>query len=148
MTADTTGKITLVVRESIRAKPERLFAAWTEPEQLKAWWGPENVTCIGAEVELRVGGRYRIGNRFPDGKVLWIAGRFESIEAPRKLVYTWSIEGAGGEPERVTVEFEPLGELTEVRVTHERIADEAARDMHRLGWQGCLQGLQELLAPG
>jgi uncharacterized protein YndB with AHSA1/START domain len=106
------------------------------------------VSCIGAEVELRVGGRYRIGNRFPDGKVLWIAGRFEAINAPRKLVYTWSIEGTGREAERVTVEFLPQGDVTQVRVTHERIADEAARDMHRLGWEGCLRGLKEHLAPG
>lgn len=148
MAADKTGSVTLVVRESIRATPERLFAAWTEPGQLQAWWGPDDVTCVGAEVELRVGGRYRIGNRFPDGKVLWIAGRFEAIDTPRKLVYTWSIEGAGREAERVTVEFVSQGETTEVRVTHERITDEATADMHRLGWQGCLRGLREHLEAG
>ena len=63
--------MTLVVRKTIPATPERLFAAWTEPSQLQKWWGPEGVVCIGPEVDLRVGGQFRIGNKFLDGKILW-----------------------------------------------------------------------------
>src|SRR5216683_3839213 len=84
--------VTLVIRKTIRAKAERLFAAWTIPAQLKLWWGPQGVKCIDAEVDLRPGGRYRIANQLPDGKILWITGEFEVIEAPRKLVYTWRVE--------------------------------------------------------
>ncbi len=82
---------TLVVRRIIQATPERLFKAWTDPEQLKKWWGPQSVTCVDAEVDLRVGGRYRIANQFPDGKLLWISGEFQLIEPPHKLAYTWRI---------------------------------------------------------
>jgi len=95
--------VTLVVRKTIRAKPERLFAAWTIPAQLKLWWGPQGVKCIGAEIDLRRGGRYRIANQLPGGKILWITGEFEVIEAPRKLVYTWRIEPETESSERVTV---------------------------------------------
>jgi uncharacterized protein YndB with AHSA1/START domain len=73
--------ITLVVRKTIRATRERLFDAWTQPIQLRQWWGPEDVECLDAEVDLRVGGRYRIANRFPDGRVVWITGEFELIES-------------------------------------------------------------------
>ena len=66
--------VTLVVRKTIRAKPERLFAAWTIPAELKLWWGPQGVKCIEAEIDLRRGGRYRIANQLPDGKFLWITG--------------------------------------------------------------------------
>jgi uncharacterized protein YndB with AHSA1/START domain len=66
--------ITLVVRRTIRATPERLFEAWTEPAQLRRWWGPQDVECLDAQVDLRVGGQYRIANRFPDGRIVWIAG--------------------------------------------------------------------------
>lgn len=98
--------------------------------------------CIDAEMDLRPGGRYRIGNQLPDGKVLWITGEFEEIERPRKLVYTWRIEGQEArDAERVTVQFEESGGFTEVTVTHERIASEELRDMHRDGWVGCLAGL-------
>jgi uncharacterized protein YndB with AHSA1/START domain len=135
--------VTLVVRKTIRAKAERLFAAWTIPAQLKLWWGPPGVKCIEAEVDLRRGGRYRIGNQLPGGKILWITGEFEMIEAPRKLVYTWRIEPETENSERVTVQFEPSGNDTEVIVTHERIASEELRKMHEQGWFGCLQSLAE-----
>jgi uncharacterized protein YndB with AHSA1/START domain len=139
---------TLVVRKTIQASPERLFAAWTEPEQLRAWWGPEGVVCIEAEVDLRPGGRYRIGNQFPDQSVLWIVGEFEAVEPPRRLVYTWRVEGISQAPERVTVQFDSRGAATEVIVTHDRIASRELRDQHLHGWEGCLAGLAEYVSAG
>jgi len=135
------GTIALVLRRVIRATPERLFAAWTEPSQLRCWWGPEGVTCEGAEVDLRVGGRYRIDNLFPDGRVVVLMGEFEVIERPNRLTYTWRVDGSSGDSERVTVRFEPRDGATEVIVTHERIPDEIVREQHRRGWEGCLEGL-------
>lgn len=135
----------LIIRRSIRASPERIFDAWTQPEQLKRWWGPNSVECIDAEVDLRVGGRYRIANQFPDGKTLWISGEFEAIERPHKLVYTWRVGAQAAGTERVTITFEARGEETEVMVTHERIATDAMRDMHQQGWVGCLDGLVDYL---
>jgi uncharacterized protein YndB with AHSA1/START domain len=135
--------LTLVVRKVIRASPERLFAAWTEPAQLRRWWGPAGVECTDAEVDLRVGGGYRIANRFADGRVVWIAGEFEVIEPPRRLVYSWRLEGQPGaaESERVTVRFDSHEAGTEVVVSHERIATTEDRDQHTAGWEGCLEGL-------
>ena len=135
------GTIALVLRRVIRATPERLFEAWTEPSQLRCWWGPEGVTCEGAEVDLRVGGRYRIDNLFPDGRVVVLMGEFEVIERPNRLTYTWRVDGSSGDSERVTVRFEPRDGATEVIVTHERIPDETVREQHRRGWEGCLEGL-------
>jgi uncharacterized protein YndB with AHSA1/START domain len=142
----TPSTVTLTVRRSIRASAERLFEAWTQPEQLKQWWGPVSVACIDATVDLRVGGGYRIANQFPDGRVLWIVGEFESIEPSKKLVYTWRLESTEGAPERVTVTFEARGEQTEVVVTHERIPTKGMRDMHEQGWMGCLDGLAEFVS--
>jgi len=137
--------LTLVVRRTIRATAEQLFEAWTQPDHLKNWWGPGNVKCVDAAVDLRVGGAYRIGNQFPDGKVLWIAGEFELVDPPHKIVYTWRVETESQEFERVTVQFEPRDGATEVIVVHERIPDTARRDSHEGGWQGCLDGLAEYL---
>lgn len=148
--------LTLVVRRTIRATPERLFAAWTEPAQLRRWWGPAQVDCPVAEVDLRVGGRYRLANKFPDGSVWWIGGTFEAVAPPRLLVYSWELSpgeiapGGAAPPaqavERVTVRFEPKGDATDVVVTHERIADDAARVSHEQCWLGCLDGLAEFLS--
>ena len=133
----------LIVRRTIRATPEVLFAAWTQPSQLIQWWGPAGVDCVDAQVDLRVGGVYRIANRFSDGRVVWISGEFESIEPPHRLVYTWQLEPNANAPERVTVRFEAHGDATEVVIHHERIADPEARRGHELGWSGCLDGLAE-----
>lgn len=136
--------ITLVVRRTIRASPERLFDAWTQPAHLLKWWGPAGVECVDAQVDARVGGRYRIGNRFPDGRVLWIAGEFERIEPPSLLVYTWRVEPQEA-AERVTVRFDRRDKATDVVIVHERIADPAARDMHERGWRECLEGLDAFM---
>jgi uncharacterized protein YndB with AHSA1/START domain len=138
---------TLVVRRRINATPEKLFAAWTQPEQLMRWWGPQGVACTAAEIDLRVGGTYRIANQFPDGTVIWIAGVFEVIEPPRRLTYTWRLESQSGLVERVTVCFEGLGASTEVVITHERIANETARTSHEQGWDGCLDKLVKYAEP-
>lgn len=140
-----TDSITLEVRRTIRARPERLFAAWTTPQQLRQWWGPPHVECSGAAVDLRVGGRYFIDNRLPDGTVLRIEGEFERIEPPTALVYTWRL-GDGASSERVTVRFLACPEGTEVCVTHERVASRPAAQEHERGWEGCLDGLVRLVA--
>jgi uncharacterized protein YndB with AHSA1/START domain len=131
----------LVARRLIRASPAFLFEAWTRAEQLTRWWGPAGVTGPEAAVDLRVGGGYRIANRFPDGRLVWIAGEFEVVTPPDLLVYTWRIEPQQ-RSERVTVRFQARGEATEVIVIHENIADAAARQSHEGGWDGCLAGLQ------
>src|SRR5262249_32889668 len=102
----------LVVRKTIRATAQYLFDVWTQPEHIKRWWGPANVTCVEATVDLRIGGGYRLGNRLPDGTVLWIVGQFEVIDPPHKLVYTWRLESETQGYERVTVLFEPRGDAT------------------------------------
>ena len=122
---------TLVVRRMIHATPETLFAAWTEPGHLVHWWGPQGVSCPAAEVDLQAGGSYRIANRFPDGTLVWIAGVFEVVEPPHRLIYTWRLESQSKTTERVTVRFEPHDASTEVIVTHERIDGAATRARHQ-----------------
>jgi uncharacterized protein YndB with AHSA1/START domain len=144
--AESDAVPSLIVRRWIRAAPERLFAAWTDPTLLVHWWGPRDVTCIGAEVDLRVGGAYRLANRLPDGAVLYIAGEFERIAPPHELVYTWRLESVPNPVERVTVRFTPRDGGTDVIVVHDRVRDPALREQHAAGWEGCLEGLAELMA--
>jgi len=138
--------LSLTVRRTIRAAAERVFAAWTQPGRLTDWWGPEPITCPSAEVDLRVGGRYRIANRYSNGTMIWIVGEFERVEPPHVLIYSWSLEPGPPMSSRVTVQFEPRSEdVTEVIVCHERLPDAALRDMHEQGWNGCLAGLAAYL---
>jgi uncharacterized protein YndB with AHSA1/START domain len=140
--------VVLVVRRTIRASAESLFEAWTRPEHLRVWWGPRPVTCSDAEVDLRVGGRFRIVNALPDGKTVTIDGEFQEIKPPHKLVYTWRMGEQAEGSSLVTVRFEARGETTEVVVVHENIPDVAVRDSHAAGWQGCFDGLEAFFLPG
>ena len=133
-------------RRTVRAAPARVFAAWTEAAELQRWWGPRPVTCAGAEIDLREGGRYRIGNRLPDGRLLWIVGVFERIAPPRLLTFSWRVEPGPDEVSRVTVRFEPKDGGTEVIVIHEQVPSEAIRADHERGWVGCLDGLEAMFA--
>jgi uncharacterized protein YndB with AHSA1/START domain len=138
--------IVLITRRTISASPSRLFDAWTQPEQLRDWWGPQPVTCSSAQVDLRVGGRYEITNLLPDGATLVITGEFERVDPPHLLVYSWHAGDDQGS--RVTVRFEPRGEATEVIVIHERIPNANIRQSHEAGWNGCLDGLERHFATG
>jgi uncharacterized protein YndB with AHSA1/START domain len=146
---DTSGSLVLVVRRTIRAGSERLFDAWTRATELMSWWGPQSVRCTAAEIDLRVGGRYRIENQRADGARVTIAGEFTLIDRPRRLAYTWTVTpGPSTAAERVTVRFDAKGpDLTEVIVTHERITSPTARASHEDGWIGCLEGLARHAEP-
>jgi uncharacterized protein YndB with AHSA1/START domain len=139
------GRLLLESRKFVAANPDRVFRAWTDPVELAKWWGPAGVRCIAAEIDLRVGGIYRIGNELPDKTVIWIAGVFERIERPNLLVYTWSTDAQSPARELVTVRMNAQADGTEVIVTHERIESQALRDRHAEGWAGCLDGLASYL---
>lgn len=125
----------------------RLFRAWTDAEELKKWFGPVGYATPIAEVDLRVGGKYRLGmRRLPDGDIFYLTGTYREVRAPEKLVYTWFWVN---EPELgetvVTVEFRLRGNSTEVVVTHDLFPNQKMRDDHDKGWNSCLGRLPEVL---
>lgn len=132
----------LAIRRTYDAPLARVYAAWTDPEEMKHWMGPPGGT-VDAEVtcDLRVGGRYRIVMHAAGGETHRVGGTYREIVADRKLVYTWAWESTPERESLVTVVFRPLGQRTEVLLTHERFADRDARDRHHHGWDGCLERL-------
>ena len=134
------SEYSLTVERTGRGTPRRVFDAWTTPDLMLNWWGPEGVRAVGIETDLSVGGAYRIGNVLPTGATVWIGGAFDEIRAQSLPVYTWAVEPETPR-ERVTVRFHEVAHGTCVVVTHERIPNEAAREQHTLGWAGCMDGL-------
>lgn len=66
----TSPATTLRVARSFAAPREKVFRAWTDPEELKKWFGPVGYSTLIAEVDLRVGGKYRLGMRkLPGGDI-------------------------------------------------------------------------------
>lgn len=133
----------LVLSRTLAAPREKVFHAWTDAQALRQWWaaGPGFTPTI-AEVDLRVGGRYRLGMRAPGQDADYVvAGTYREVQQPARLVYTWAWEGTGAPETLVTVEFHDRGSHTEMVLTHEQFADAADRDRHATGWVGCLDSL-------
>jgi len=81
----------LQLSKVIAADPETVFRAWTDPEQVKLWSCPEGVMIDDVQIDLTVGGQYRICMKGDEGA--WTAvGTYREIEPPRRLVYTWDWE--------------------------------------------------------
>lgn len=138
----------LTVSQLVSAPPETVFRAWTVPSEIRKWWAPEDFTVPFVEVDLQVGGEYRLGLQRPDADPFHATGSYREIDAPRKLVFTWRWEpdqfGTG--ETLVTIEFRAHGQKTEVVLTHEGFPSAEARDEHQKGWTSCLERLGEVIS--
>jgi len=141
--------IVLEMNRSIRTSPQKVFEAWTDPTQLQKWFAvSEGFTTPIAEMDLKVGGRYRLGMKAPgDNPLLVVGGVYREIVRPKKLVFTWRWEsGDPNEPEMlVTVEFLEHNGITDILLRHELFKDIPQRDKHGEGWAGCLDNLERLI---
>jgi uncharacterized protein YndB with AHSA1/START domain len=125
----------------IDAPREEVFRAWTEPEQIRQWWGPGEFTCPEAEVDLRAGGRYRLAMKPVHGEPFIVSGTYREVEPPVRLVYTWRWESgpaADGSESLVTVEFNDDGERTELVLIHSDFPEAHGPAPYRMGWEGGL----------
>ena len=133
-------KTRLQVRSVYNVPVAKVYAAWTDPEQVKHWMGPsDDFGETEVTSELRVGGRYRLVMHSPSGELHKVGGTYREIVPNKKLVYTWAWESTPDRESLVTVEFKPSGNGTELIVTHEQFADTEARDKHQQGWNGCIE---------
>ena len=144
---------TLRVTRLIKAPRERVFAAWTTPEEIMKWFGPDGCKVLSAKVDLRTGGQYRIRvEGCENNGRMAVSGVYREIKAPSRLVYTWSwtdeSEAETSEPvdTLVTVDFLDKEGFTEVQITHDRFPNSDMRDRHSHGWTGTLEKLDRLLA--
>ncbi len=144
----STDRHTLRVVRQLGAGRAAVFQAWTDPSILRQWFSPEDCSTSMAEVDLPVGGQYRIGMRTSEGNLRIVTGVYQEIVDPVRLVFTWSWEGGDTQDTLVTVELIDRGEATELILTHERFRSEESRDQHGQGWTGCLAGLARLYTNG
>ena len=140
----STPSNSLQVKRFIKSPPDRVFAAWTTPEQIKHWFGPATCSVLDVQLDLRVGGKYRFHVSSEEMGEMFVRGEYHEVSAPVKLVYTWQWED-DSEWENVasvvTVEFIAKDGGTEVRITHEGLPSAEHAGRHEHGWNGCLDKL-------
>jgi uncharacterized protein YndB with AHSA1/START domain len=102
------------------------------------------VEVLHAETDARVGGRYRIVARSPDGEQHDVSGTYREVVPNEKLVFTWAWRSTPERESRVTVLLGADGG-TLLTLIHEQFFDEAARDRHEHGWNGSMDKLERVV---
>jgi uncharacterized protein YndB with AHSA1/START domain len=142
--ANSVDDRTLVLTRVLDVSRARVFEAWTIPEQIAQWWGPEGFTTEYCEMDIRRGGTYRVSMRSPEGVVYWKRGTYREIVAPERIVFTFAWEDSNGEPGHqtiVTVTLEDLGDRTRLTLRQADFETIAWCEDHRRGWSNCLERL-------
>ncbi|GAB2879191.1 SRPBCC domain-containing protein [Uliginosibacterium flavum] len=137
------------------APRELVFRTWTEPAHVARWWLPPGFTATECEIDLRVGGRFFLSMRSPEGDDYPCEGIYEEITPPARLIYRGIDDdrhacGSGLPPRgRVTVSFVEQGSQTRLSL-HARFASARAREEAMAmgfdsSWQGALSGFAAYL---
>lgn len=141
--SDAGSPPTLEVRRTIRAPRQRVFDAWTKAEELTRWHSPGSATVGLAEVDLRVGGQWRIDMRGPGGEMWSVRGEYREIDPPLRLVYSW-MWAHDPIDSTVTIELHDRGDATEVVLRHDGLTQPKSVEGHEQGWVGCFDKLSAL----
>jgi uncharacterized protein YndB with AHSA1/START domain len=141
----------LALNKSYPVAPEKVWRAWTDPEAIKRWWGPGGHDPVSvAQLDVRVGGRFRIVFGGAQGRDHEVQGVYKEVRKNRKLVFTWTWPNSTPERESlVTIVFNEVrtsqGSGTELEFVHAELFDEAVRDGHKRGWGDSFAKLEQFL---
>jgi uncharacterized protein YndB with AHSA1/START domain len=138
----------LTLQRRLHARPEKVYAAWTDPEKIARWFGPSQVKAgsVQAEIDLRNGGHYRIAFDVTDGQHHEVGGIYHDVVPNQRLVFSWAWHSTPERESQVTVALKSDGDDTLLTLHHEQLFDEAARDGHESGWIGTLDKLAKFIA--
>jgi uncharacterized protein YndB with AHSA1/START domain len=151
-----------VISHTFEAPRERVWNAWTDPDQMKQWWGPRGSTILDCKIDLRVGGTCHYRMQYND-QSMWGKFVYREIVRPERLVFvssfsdekggvtrhplspTWPLEmlstltlaeSAGNTT--LTIAWFPLSPTEEERKTFE-----AGHGSMQQGWTGTLDQLTD-----
>jgi len=145
MTKETAPMLKIV--RTFDASRARIFDAWTNPKSDIGWWGPKDFTLLFHEIDLKPGGRHRMGMS-RKGETEVATGVYREIDAPARLVMTHAWEDTDGKlsPETlITITLAERGGNTEMVFEQTGFEDAAMRDSHRGGWNEAFDALNASL---
>jgi uncharacterized protein YndB with AHSA1/START domain len=152
--------------ERIFDAPRQLvWNAWTTPELVMQWWGPDYFTSPSCKIDLRVGGRFLYCMRGPDGTDFWNGGIYREIVPIEKIVSSIWFSNEDGdlvEPasygfdpifprqQHQSVTFDDLGDRTRLTIDYDVESEEILEIMRKVqmreGWETSLNKLVRSLS--
>lgn len=133
------------------ADPERIFDAWTDPQKLVRWWGPEGITVPRCEMDVRENGAWLTTMRNEKGEDHIVSGVYRIIDPPKRLVMTWAwhYDGARtGHETELSITLEPVDGGTRLILVQQTFKESEHRDNHRRGWTSTFNDLARYLETG
>jgi len=144
-----TVDFTLQIRRTIDAPPATVFELLSGADEIRRWFGPKGYAPTQVDLDLRVGGAYRITMRPPEGDDFHIRGTFTDVVRPERLAFTFAYEEPGPDDLEtvVTMEVRPVAAgTTDLTVEQRGFATEERLELHRGGWADSLERLAAVVA--
>lgn len=142
---------TLRLVHTFDAPRERVFAAWTDPDQFVQWMCPPGFGLDECTLDVRKGGAWRVHGYKPGGEFFAKSGVYVEVNRPELLAFTWSHHAEDnyasprGHETTVRIEFRAIGNKTEITLLQGPFVDTPDLDGHTTGWQGCFDKLSAFL---
>jgi uncharacterized protein YndB with AHSA1/START domain len=132
----------------IASSPERVFHALSDPAELAAWWGSDELyRTFDWQVDLRPGGAWSCRARAAGGDLSTVHGEYRAVEPPRLLEYTWQPSWEPPPATLVRIEIQPTPGGAKVLLTHSGFTSETSCRGHADGWTRVLGWLEKGLVP-
>lgn len=131
---------------------ERVFKAWTDPDELAGWWGPEGFSTARSTVEIdaKPGGKWTATMKSDgeDGTEIPFYGVYQTLKSPEELSFTLVDENHNttDNAELVTVEFKEKGDKTEIVLTQVGYLPDDQIEPSKQGWLSFFDCLSAYLA--
>ncbi len=137
---------TLELTRTFRAPVQVVWDCVTRPALLAQWFGPFDAPVSVEAFPLAIGARWHITLHNPEGGTHGVGGTVLEVQAPHRLVYSWSWDSGSAVDTRVQLALSFVDGITTLQLTHDRLPSDTSRDRHMAGWTGSLARLAPCIA--
>ena len=131
---------TIRLHRVLRAKPERVYRAFLDPQAVSKWLAPNGFTCTVHQLDAKVGGTYKMSfTNFSSGKSHSFGGTYQELTPHERIRYSDKFDDPNLPGEmQTTIELKPVMCGVELHITQEGVPAVIPAEMCYLGWQESL----------
>ena len=140
---------TVKLHRVLKAPPEKVYRAFTEPNAMASWIPPYGFVCEVHSMDVKVGGSYKMSfTNFTTGNGNSFGGKYLELKQNELIKYSDKFDDPNMKGEMTTtVTLKKVSVGTEINITQEGIPEQIPVEMCYLGWQESLEKLKKLVEP-